>query len=469
MASPKLITPRAFIDAGSRQYLKLFVLRCFQTLHPGTDFKDNWHVDAIVYQLERIQRREINRLIINLPPRYAKSLIASIAFAAFILGHDPAAKIFGISYSDVLTRDLSLKFKAIIESDWYQGLFPELEFSRVLDGEVLTSKHGFRKSTSVFGSMTGMGGDYFIIDDPMKPTDALSDAKRDACNAWYGNVLFSRLDDKKAGVIIIVMQRLHMHDLCGFLTDGNDDWEILNLAAVAECEERIQIGTNRFFDRKLGEALHPNYESIETLAEIQRSLGSTIYAAQYQQTPVPEGGAIIKRHWLHYYDGLPTKTWVSKIVLSWDTATKGGAHNAYSVCTVWFVHKDEYWLIDLHRGQFDYPQLKAKAIELAQRYKPNKILIEDASTGAPLAQELKELRIAGIDLIPVNMDKAARLFVQAGKFEAGRVHFPKHKAFMPALEAELLSFPQSRTKDQVDSITQALAYEFSGYSLENVR
>ncbi len=469
MTSPKLIEPRTFIDAGSRQYFKMFVARCFVTLHPGAEFKNNWHIDAIVYQLERVRRGEINRLIINLPPRYLKSLIASIAFAAFILGHDPSARIFGISYSDVLTRDISLKFKAIIESDWYPELFHELEFSRILDSEVLTTLHGFRKSTSVLGSMTGMGGDYFIIDDPMKPTDALSEAKRDACNAWYGNVLFSRLDNKKTGAIIIVMQRLHLNDLCGFLTDGNEDWEILNLAAIAEGDERIQVGPKRFFERKLGQALHPTYESVETLAEIQRSQGSTIYAAQYQQSPVPEGGAIIKRNWLHYYDSLPEKNYSSKIVLSWDTATKGGAHNAYSVCTVWFVHKGEFWLIDLHRGQFDYPQLKAKALQLARQYKPNYILIEDASTGAPLAQELQAERISGVKLVPVNTDKTARLFVQAGKFEAGHVHFPKHKAFMPALEAELLSFPQSKTKDQVDSITQALAYAFSGYTLEHVR
>ena len=135
------------------------------TLHPRAAFIPNWHIEAIVYQLERVRRGEIKRLIINLPPRYLKSIIVSIAFAAYILGHDPTAKIFGISYSDVLTRDISIKFRAIIEADWFRETFPNLEFDRILDEEATTTLHGFRKSVSVFGSLTGMGGDYFIIDD----------------------------------------------------------------------------------------------------------------------------------------------------------------------------------------------------------------------------------------------------------------------------------------------------------------
>ena len=210
---------RAVVNAALRQHLALFVRRCFMTLHPGAAFIPNWHIEAIVYQLERVRRGEIKRLIINLPPRYLKSIIVSIAFAAYILGHDPTAKIFGISYSDVLTRDISIKFRAIIEADWFRETFPNLEFDRILDEEATTTLHGFRKSVSVFGSLTGMGGDYFIIDDAAKPTDAQSEPKRVGINRWYGNVLFSRLDDKARGAIIVVMQRLHLDDLCGFLTE----------------------------------------------------------------------------------------------------------------------------------------------------------------------------------------------------------------------------------------------------------
>lgn len=465
----RIINPRELVNAGLRQYFLLFVIRCFRTLHPEAEFVENWHIEAIVYQLERIRRREIKRLIINLPPRYLKSLIASVAFPTFLLGHDPTAKIFAISYSDVLVRDISLKVRSIFESEWHRELFPGLEFARFLDNEVLTTLHGFRKATSVFGSMTGMGGDFFIIDDPMKPTDALSKIRRDSVNEWYRNVLFSRLDNKATGAIIIVMQRLHLYDLCGFLTDLSDDWVVIDLAAIAERAERIQIGDNRWHSRKAGEALHPRHESLETLAEIRKSLGTNFFQAQYQQVPIPDGGAIIKKEWLRYYDQLPKRTVYSKIIQSWDTATKGGPQNAYSVCTTWLYHEKQYWLIDLFRQQVDFPQLKAKAAELAKKFKPNIILIEDASTGAPLVAELKQQGITGLKLIPVNLDKEARLSVQAAKFEDGRVHFPRNASFLPVLEAELISFPQSRTFDQVDSVSQALAYEFSGYTLEYLR
>ena len=121
---PKKLTDRAFVQAGLRQYFSLYVRRCFMALHPGATFIENWHIEAIIYQLERVRRGEINRLIINLPPRYLKSLIASIAFPAFLLGHDPSLKIFGISYSDVLTRDISIKFRSVIEFRLESGPLP---------------------------------------------------------------------------------------------------------------------------------------------------------------------------------------------------------------------------------------------------------------------------------------------------------------------------------------------------------
>ena len=150
---------------------------------------------------------------------------------------------------------------------------PNLEFDRILDEEATTTLHGFRKSVSVFGSLTGMGGDYFIIDDAAKPTDAQSEPKRVGINRWYGNVLFSRLDDKARGAIIVVMQRLHLDDLCGFLTESSNDFFVLDLAAIAECDERIQLGPNRWHYRKAGEALNPAYKSLETLAENPKIVG----------------------------------------------------------------------------------------------------------------------------------------------------------------------------------------------------
>ena len=331
-----------------------------------------------------------------------------------------------------------------------------------------TSLKGFRQATSVGGSLTGMGGKLFIIDDPLKPLDAQSEPARTRVNQWIFNTLMSRLDNKKTGVIIVVMQRVHMDDLSGFLASNSAEWEILSLPAIAEVDERIQIGDNEFHCRMAGEALHPEHEPLESLLQMQRSLGSYFFGAQYQQSPIPEGGAMLQKSWFRFYETAPEKKPSGKIFQSWDVAAKDGLQNDYSVCTTWLFQDKNYYLLDLVRGRFDFPRLRDAAKALSDRYKPWAVVIEDASAGISLAQELRAMGQWRVKPVPVDRDKVTRLFVQAAKFEAGLVHFPKNARYLPDLLAELLAFPNGRHDDQVDSISQALAYEFSGYTLDNL-
>ena len=144
-----------------------------------------------------------------------------------------------------------------------------------------------------------------------------------------------------------------------------DGWEVLSLPAIAERNETVAIGDHEFHVRQAGEALHPELESVETLKELQQKIGPDVFAAQYQPAPVPFGGAMIKRTWLRYYDRLPQRTYAARVLQSWDTAAKDGAQNDWSVCTTWMLLNDHFYLIDLTRGRFDYPTLKATAIALA--------------------------------------------------------------------------------------------------------
>jgi predicted phage terminase large subunit-like protein len=338
-----------------------------------------------------------------------------------------------------------------------------MTIQRSVDNELTTTKRGFRKSTSVSGTLTGLGADLFIIDDPQKPADAYSEIRRDSLNQWFANTLVSRLDNKQTSAIIVVMQRVHLGDLSGYLSNSPEDWEILNLPAIADADVEIPVGPNENYHRSAGEALHPALESIETLQKLRRSLGPDVFAAQYQQAPVPEGGAMIKREWLRCYDKLPKRTSDMKVIQSWDTAAKDGSQNAWSVCTTWLIDDEKYYLIGLTRGRYDYPSLRDVAIELATKHEPDEILIEDASTGIALAQELGRKRNFNVTPIKVEGDKKGRLYVQQAKFEAGQVLFPRHASFLADLEAELLTFPQGQTDDQVDSISQALAWEPLGY------
>jgi predicted phage terminase large subunit-like protein len=197
---------------------------------------------------------------------------------------------------------------------------------------------------------------------------------------------------------------------------------------------------------------------------VRRENGSEVFAAQYQQSPVPPGGAMLKRQWLRYYDTPPERNSRTKIIQSWDCAAKEGAQNSWSVCTTWLiVDKTDYYLLDVTRGRYEYPRLRQTALALAEKYNPTAIVIEEASTGIALGQDLKEMGRFRVRLVPVDRNKDTRLYIQTAKFEAGRVYFPKNALFLPDLEAELLTFPQGKHDDQVDSITQALAFKAFGY------
>jgi hypothetical protein len=182
---------------------------------------------------------------------------AKFAFPAFVLGHNPTRRIICVSYSGDLAKKHANDFRAVVEAPWYRGLFPGARIGQKdSETEIQLTARGFRFATSVGGTLTGRGGDLIIIDDPLKPDDAYSETKRNTCNEWYKNTLLSRLDDKRTGAIIIVMQRIHMDDLAGFVTGQSDEWEVLNLPAIAEVDEVIPISDTKTHQRCVGEAFH---------------------------------------------------------------------------------------------------------------------------------------------------------------------------------------------------------------------
>ena len=402
-------------DAIIRTDFASYIRKVFQTLSPSTTYSDNWHIHAIAYQLERVRRGEIGRLIINLPPRSLKSQICSVAFSTFVLGHDPSKRIIGMSYSQDLATKHSNDCREVMSASWYRELFPQTKISRLknTESEFATTRKGHRIATSIEGTLTGRGGDIIILDDPLKPNDALSDSKRERVNNAFFNTVLSRLDDKRTGAVIIVMQRLH--------------------------EER---------------------ELRSVLDDIRRLSGSDVFAAQYQQSPVPREGAMIKRKWPRRYNLPPERDSSATIIQSWDTAAKGGEQSNYSVCTTWLYQNNRYYLLDVYRERVDYPTLKAQVISLAELHNAKVILIEDAGFGPALAKELQNQGLPVIAVKP-ELDKRIRMSIQSVKFEGGQIFLPKEAPWLADFESELFSFPGGRHDDQIDSVSQALAYEIS--------
>jgi len=454
-----------------RRDLYAFTERCFYELNPTTKFMPNWHIEMIASALESCRSGEIRRLIVNQPPRSLKSHCASVAFVAFLLGHDPTAQIICASYGQDLANKHALDCRTIMTSTWYQALFPRTRLSpeRQAVQEFMTTQQGFRLSTSVGGVLTGRGADFIIIDDPLKPDEALSDIQRKAVNDWFDHTLYSRLNDKKNGCIVIIMQRLHEDDLVGHVL-GLEPWKLIRFPAIAEEDETHVIETPygmRRFERRAGEALHPEREPIEILNRIREALGEYNFAGQYLQTPAPLGGGLVKAEWFKTYTAVDLPEKFEMVFQSWDTANKPTELSDYSVCTTWGAKEKHIYLLHVCRKRLGYPDLKRTVREQAEAFSPATILIEDKASGTQLIQELVNEGMHAIKKYEPTMDKIMRMHSVTSAIENGFVHLPDKAAWLGEYLHELTTFPMGKNDDQADSTSQSLDW-FKNYSTHEV-
>src|SRR5438132_4963947 len=451
-------SPREY-DAILRSDLGYFAERCFCELNPQAAFAMNWHIEVIAAKLAAVREGKIRRLIINLPPRHLKSLLASIAFPAWCLGHDPSAQILCVSYAQDLADKLAQDCRSIMMSPWYRRIFPtRLAPHRQAVQEFITTRQGYRLATSTGGVLTGGGADLILIDDPSKPEEALSDARRNATTEWFLNTLYSRLNDKCHGAIVIIMQRLHEDDLVGHVL-GQEEWEVLSFPAIAEADEQHEIETiwgPRHFTRRRGEALHPAREPLATLDRIRRTIGEYNFAGQYQQTPAPLGGGLVRAEWFKCYreNELPER--FDRIVQSWDTATKATELSDFSVCTTWGVKDKNLFLLGVFRRRLEYPALKRAVREQQSLFGASEVLIEDKASGTQLIQELIGDGCHGVTRYQPTRDKIMRLHAQTAMIDNGFVSIPETAPWLDEYLHELTVFPKGKHDDQVDSTTQFL-------------
>ena len=442
-----------------RHDLASFAGRCFQDLNPQTRLATNWHLELIAAKLTAVPEGRIRRLIINLPPRHLKSLLASIAFPAWCLGLDPSAQILCVSYAQELADKLARDCRGIMMSPWYRRIFPtRLAPHRQAVQEFITTRQGYRLATSTGGVLTGRGADIILIDDPLKPEEALSETQRQAANEWFDHTLYSRLNDKRHGAIVIIMQRLHEDDLVGHVL-AQEHWEILSFPAIAEKDEEHRIEMilePRCFSRRQGEALHPDREPLEVLDRIRRTIGEYNFAGQYQQSPAPLGGGLVKADWFKRYreNELPER--FDRIVQSWDTANKVTELSDFSVCTTWGVKDKNLFLIGVFRRRLEYPALKRAVREQQSLFHATVVLIEDKASGTQLIQELITDGCHGVTRYQPTGDKTMRLHAQTAMIENGFVHIPETAPWLAEYLHELTVFPKGKHDDQADSTAQFL-------------
>jgi len=481
-----------------------FFKQAWPIMEGSIPFIDSWHIKAISEHLEASYRREIRNLLINVPPRTSKTSLISVAFPAWVWLQNPEEKFMYASYASHLAVEHSLKCKRLIESEWYQsrwGNVYKLAQDQKAKGLFENDKKGCRISTSVGASATGKGASILVADDPNGAQDSVSTAKRVGTNFWWDQVWSTRLNNPKNDVRIVVQQRIHEQDISGHIMDNDIHDEWVKLILPMEFEENRKSKTiilpttnGKIWEdprAKDGQLLSEKRFSIKEIEKYKNNLGAYGYAGQFQQRPAPEKGGIIQKDWFQWWkDTTPPE--IEFTLQSWDTALTGNDLSSYSACTTWGVFHDEneienVILLSMWRGRYEYPQLREMAKRLYHDYRDNgkvrnphfkgrsidRCIIEAKATGDPLIRDLAAGGIRALPFIPKG-DKIQRVRLVTPLIEGKRVWLPargpKFERLLPFAEEfleEVASFPNSSSRDLVDTMTQCLLTLRNGRFLLN--
>lgn len=439
-----------------------FVIRTF----PNYDM--NWHHVQVIRKLEQLRTGAIKRLIISMPPRHGKSELCSVRFPAYMLGLNPNELIIACSYSATLANNMGRKVKRVMGETSYKRLFPNVRLATKSDVNQINTAREFEVSgydgkyigSGVGGGITGEGMTLGVIDDPIKNRkEANSRTYQESIFEWYKSVFRTRLH--KDGRILITVTRWHEDDLVGKIIEtSKEDWDIVNIPAM--CDSEVVKGIDD--PRSKGEALWESHFPMETLLELQESLGLFDFNALYQGDPTSDDSAIFNPGYWQYYNGdiadkLNTEeSTINYVIQSWDTALKDGEENDYSVCTTWGVANNGVYLLHRFKERLQYPDLKQAMIMLNDSWRPKSVLIEDKVSGISVRQELH--RTTKMPLLPIEPkgDKIVRAKAVTGFLAAGKVFLPTHATWLQDYMDELRRFPSGKHDDQVDSTTQFLQY-----------
>ncbi len=447
------------VEAVARQRLLPFVRLVFGHLNPEKPpVRPSWYLMAMRYWLERVVVGELLRSMIWLQPRALKSITVAVAFRCWLLGRNPSEEIMIATYSGDLSRQHADHRRSVFEAEWYQKLFPRTRIAPRgnRQEEIITTRNGRCLSISVGGRATGSGANFLILDDIMKADEAGSEAARAAMKIWFDAAASQRLNPKGTGAIISIQQRLHEDDLPAYLRDKG--YACLCLPAIAQRDAEIAISPGRTHLFRRGTLLCPELITREQLEKKRLESGAQVYSAQYLQDPVaPEGNLIHLEHFRRFENPIGREQF-EKVFQSWDTATSALITADWSVCTTWGYLAGRYFLLDIFRRHVRYFDLKQAVIALKNKWRADRVLMEDANAGTGLIQEFRKSGPFRIISCRPTKSKVEKLLAQTGQIEEGRVFLPARLDGLDNLLSELRAFPHGRHDDMVDSLSQMLEY-----------
>jgi predicted phage terminase large subunit-like protein len=482
-----------FARRECRDSLYAFVKRYWSVVEPGVEYVDNWHIEAICEHLEAVTKRQIKRLVINVPFRTAKSTITSVLWPAWVWIREPSHQWLTGSYAEKLALRDALKMRRLITSPLYRRDFGEcfqLTHDQNQKHRYDNDKNGYRISFGMTGGVMGDGGNTILLDDPHDRRGAHSDAERPDTLTTYDEAIVTRLNKPATDAIVIIMQRLHHLDLSGHVL-AQGGWEHLMIPMEFEVGRRCVTSLGWRDPRtEEGELMFPERFPAATVKSLKTSLGEYGTAGQLQQRPSPEGGGILKvKHFQLWPLGrpIPQLEWV---VQSYDTAYTEDTANDPCACTVWglFSLSDKdtgkikkcAMLIDAWGEHLDYPKLKPRVIKdwnqpyggdkkdpLNNPRKPDTLIIEEKGSGISLIQDMRQARLPVVPFNPGRASKTTRAHLAAPLLETDCFFIPetarKEEAgqfvkWARPFVAELEQFPNAEHDDYVDTFTQVAVY-----------
>lgn len=405
------------------------------------------HIRLLADKLVDVANGKIKRLMINMPPRHGKSELISKYFPFWFLGKHPDKLVMLSSYETEFAASWGKKAKDLVTIHGKSLFDIEIEKGSNTKYKWLINKHnGGLESVGVNAGLTGKGADILIIDDPVKNNEqALSTTYRNKAWDWYVSSALTRLEPN--GSIIFVMTRWHYDDLAGRILERDEEkWEVIDLPAIAE--------NNDILGREVGEALWNKRFDINKLLSRKKTLGSYWFSCLYQQKPIASEYQIFKPSWWQFYK---EKQSFSIIIQTWDTAFKQGQENDFTVCATWGLSGNNFYLIDLLRGKFLFPELKKLVVSQSTIHNPKIILIEDAASGQSLIQELRKSTLLPIKALkPIS--KEIRAHTISPLLENSQVFLPEGKIWLADFINEHSNFPSDKHDDIVDTTTMSLEY-----------
>lgn len=442
-----------FKEIASRELSRRKLLPFIQRLHDG--YQAGWVHEELTERLQvfadDIIAGKSPRLMIMMPPRLGKSLIASQYFPAWFLGRYPDKEIISCSYALSLQLAFSRKIRSLLGSDSYRAVFPKAELSADMqsaEGWRTTAGGGF-KPAGRGGPINGFGCHLLVIDDLIKnATEAYSDSTRESAWEWYVSTARTRL--APGGGILTIGTRWHYDDPMGRMEEGSQDgdvFEVIRYSAIATHDEPR---------RKRGEALHPERYNVEDLKKIQAAVGPAVWEALYQQNPTPDVGGYFEDSWFRYYDEPPDNL---RTFMAWDLAIGKKERNDWTVGIVAGVDLyGDLFILDMVRDKLDSMGIVEAIIAKHEEHYTFLCGIERGQLSMAILpvlnaaiSERKVYTLAVKELTPGRADKESRARALQGRLRQGRVYFPSNSDWMPDLRSEFLQFPNSRHDDIVDS------------------